>query len=310
MHLLIPFACAETPGCRQVLPLLRLPHLDRLLRRLTLQQRDMASASSMSPPHERVLAHLHGMPAPDGCIAWAAQEVARSGRDPGEAAWAWITPVHWDVGASHIAMADPGTLDLQEAESRSLVAAMRPFFEQDAIELEYAAPQRWLARGEVFGALASASLDRVAGREISAWMPSVGSLRRLQNEMQMLLYTHPVNDARLARGAATVNSFWVSGTGALPKAAARPPASGLLVADAVRGAALRNDWAQWAQCWADVDARECRTLLESAQQGQSAQLSLCGERGALTFDNTPVGLVQRVRRQFQTTSLLTLQEQL
>ena len=310
MHLLIPFACSETPGCRQVLPSLRLPYLDQLLRRLTLQHRDTAGANSMSPPHERVLARLHGMPAPDGCIAWAAHEVAQSGRDPGEAAWAWITPVHWDVGASHIAMADPGTLDLQEAESRSLLAAMRPFFEEDAITLEYVAPERWLARGEVFGALASASIDRVAGSEISAWMPSVGSLRRLQNEMQMLLYTHPVNDARLARGAATVNSFWVSGTGALPKAATRPPASELLVADALRGAALRNDWALWAQRWTDVDAGECRKLLESAQHGPSAQLTLCGARGALTFDNTPVGLAQRVRRQFKTTSLQTLQEQL
>ena len=162
----------------------------------------------------------------------------------------------------------------------------------------------------MFGALASASIDRVAGREISAWMPSVGSLRRLQNEMQMLLYTHPVNDARAARGAATVNSFWVSGTGSLPKGATRPPASELLLADALRGAALRNDWAAWAQCWSDIDARECRTLLEAAQQGQSAQLTLCGARAALTFDTTPVGLAQRVRRQFTTTSLPTLQEQL
>ncbi len=310
MHLLIPFASSDAPGCRQVLPSLRLPYLDRLLRRLTLQHRDTASADSMSPPHERVLSRLHGMPAQDGCIAWAAHEVAQSGRDPGEAAWAWITPVHWDVGASHIAMADPGRLDLQEPESRSLLAAMRPFFEEDAITLEYAAPQRWLARGEVFGALASAALDRVSGREISAWMPSVGSLRRLQNEMQMLLYTHPVNDARLARGATTVNSFWVSGTGALPGAATRPPASEPLVADALRGAALRNDWALWAQRWTDVDARECRKLLESAQHGPSVQLTLCGERGALTFENTPVGLAQRVRRRFRTTSLQTLQEQL
>ena len=37
-------------------------------------------------------------------------------------------------------------------------------------------------------------LDRVVGRDIQNSMPAVPALRRLQNEMQMLLYTHPVND--------------------------------------------------------------------------------------------------------------------
>ncbi len=37
----------------------------------------------------------------------------------------------------------------------------------------------------------------------------------------MLLYTHPINAAREARGELAVNSFWLSGTGPTPVADAR-----------------------------------------------------------------------------------------
>ncbi len=310
MHLLIPFSSSSAPGCEQALRSLHLPFLEKLLARLTPVDTDTSSPSSLTPPHERALARLLGLAAPDGCIAWAAHEVAQSGRDPGDDAWAWIAPVHWDVGADHINMADPRALGLQEAESRRLLEAMQAFFEEDGIGLEYVTAQRWLARGAIFGNLPSASLDRVVGREISAWMPSVAGLRRLQNEMQMLLYTHPVNDARNERAQPTVNSFWVSGTGRLAKAAVNQRPEGLLIVDALRDAALRDDWAAWAQCWSAVDQRECRSLLESLASGEDAQLTLCGERAALRFETAPGGLLQRLRSRFRHTTLHELQSQL
>ncbi len=310
MHLLIPFACSNTPACESALRPLQLPHLEKLLRRLVLVDTDAGDANSLSAPHERALARVYGMPAPDGCIAWAADEITRAGRDPGAAAWAWITPAHWDVGADHILMADPRALDLQETESRELLAAMQPFFAGDGIALEYAASGRWLARGPVFDKLPSASLDRVAGREIRAWMPSVPGLRRLQNEMQMLLYTHPVNDARSARGLATVNSFWVSGTGSLGAGMPTRPQDEPVLIEALRDAAIRNDWAAWAQSWAGVDNNECRHLLQSLDTGNNGRLTLCGERSALSFGPAPASVLARLRRRFTRTTLNDLYRQL
>ena len=310
MHLLIPFACSHTPACLQALQPLQLPHLEKLLGRLALADNDMGTDASLTPPHDRVSAGLHGMQAPDGCVAWAAHEVALGGRDPSAQAWAWITPVHWDVGADHITMADPRTLDLQEAESRELLLAMQPFFAEDGIALEYATPQRWLAQGEVFDDLPSASLDRVAGREISNWMPGAASLRRLQNEMQMLLFTHPVNDARGTRGLAAVNSFWVSGTGKLPESAARNHPADLVVPDTLRGAALAQDWAIWAQSWMHIDGNQCRAALDSLGSNHAVQLSLCGERGVLRFEPARDGMLRQLRRRFTRTTLQSLQDQL
>ena len=51
------------------------------------------------------------------------------------------------------------------------------------------------------------------------------TLRRLQQEMQMLLYTHAVNEERARGGLLPVNSFWASGTGALPAEHAAPRAA-------------------------------------------------------------------------------------
>lgn len=309
MHLLIPFASSTAAQCRPALETLQLPYLEKLLRRLAPAQTDSGPATSLTPPHERVLAQMLGLAAPDGCIAWAAHHMSQAGRDPGTAAWAWITPVHWDVGADYISMADPGALDLQEEQSRELLSAMQRFFEEDGITLEYTAPHRWLAHGEVFRGLASASLDRVAGHEISPWMPTAAALRRLQNEMQMLLYTNPLNDTRTARGLATVNSFWVSGTGALPHAKPSGPQD-VTVADTLRAAALRDDWSQWARSWAALDQNECRVLLESAVAGKPAQLTLCGDRNALQFASAQDGALNQLRRRFTRTTLQGLQDQL
>src|SRR5262249_45843373 len=158
----------------------------------------------LSMPHERVLGRAYGLPTfADGCIPWAAWELAQSGRDTQGAAWAWITPCHWRVGRDHIAMDLPQALALDERDSRALLASMQSYFEEDNIHLEYDAPTRWLARGEVFRDFACASLDRVIGRHVDEWLPrsaQARTVRRLQQEMQMLLYTHPVNEERQQKG--------------------------------------------------------------------------------------------------------------
>ncbi|MGH6625528.1 MAG: phosphoglycerate mutase, partial [Burkholderiaceae bacterium] len=178
--------------------------------------------------------------------------------------------------------------------------AMRPFFEEDGMALSYAAPTRWLARGELFRDLATASLDRVLGRPIDAWMPEAAQakpLRRLQNEMQMLLYTHPVNDARAQRGLPPVNSFWVSGTGALPPPSARGTgghSASPVVPHTLREAALRENWPAWAQAWQQLDATEVARLLAALDQQGAARLTLCGERSACTYEARPQSLWRRI----------------
>jgi hypothetical protein len=174
---------------------------------------------------------------------------------------------------------------------------MRPFFEQDGIVLDYHAPTLWLARGEPFRDLPTASLDRVVGRPVDPWLPrtpGAGQLRRLQQEMQMLLYTHEVSEERLRRGALPVNSFWVSGTGAWPTRAAAAAPARLQMPDGLRQAALAGDWSAWAAAWQQLDAGECARLLEALDAGQPVRLTLCGERAAQTWTGSGGGWLRRM----------------
>lgn len=304
MELLIPHASAAGPACRAALDACwpGLPNLQRVLANWVEVAHDDGvtpaaehqKAFSRSTPAERAMARAVGLPDADGRIPWAAWERAAAGMptalDHGplqgqELAWAEVTPCHWHVGLDHIVMDNPAHLGLSEADSQALLEAVRPLFEGEGIALAYARPGRWWAAGEVFDGLQTASVARVAGRNVDAWMPEgahqpTGArlLRRLQNEVQMLLYQHPVNDARASRGEVTVNSVWFSQAGRLPAGCigAALPTVPHPHEERMQAAVLADDWAAFADAWREVDATWlARPDLQS--------LTVCGEAGSVTL---------------------------
>jgi len=214
------------------------------------------------------------------------------------------------MGLDHATLTDPASLGLQEEDSRALLAAMQPYFATEGITLHYAAPTRWLAEGEVFRTLPSASLDRVLGRSVEPWLPGTRQIRLLQNEMQMLLYTHAVNDARAAKKQAGINSFWISGAGALPDNFKPQPPPELTQPRSLARAVFTEDWSAYAQAWAALDADEGARLLALQQRGETVRLSLCGERNALSFESTQIGLWAKVASIFGRQPLLAVLEQI
>ncbi|WP_198087230.1 hypothetical protein [Variovorax sp. E3] len=301
-HLLIPFAGRGSPACRAALPTLRLPNLETLLLRLTLADTDTQDESTRSPPHERALAQALGVSAADGCIPWAALEARQLGiaaADDTEG-WGLVTLCNWQVGIDDVVLGDPGAIEIDAAESAALLEAARPFFEEDGIALHPSpVPGRWLARARIFDGLATASLDRAVGYPISQWSPLADAarpLRRLQNEMQMLLYTQRVNDDRAARGVPPINSFWLSGTGALKSAT--PPATAPEVSDTLRIAALRDDGAGWAAAWQALDAGAIADLLGDYTRGAEVSLTLCGDRAAQRYTVQQRGLARWAKSLF------------
>ncbi len=305
VHLIVPFALPAHSACREALPRLALPALAGLVARLvpegTADDGDGQADRSLSLPHERAQARALDLPAQDGRIPWAAWQLRQAGGDPGTQAWARFTPCHWAVGSDHIAMRPPEVLQLAEEDSRALLAAMAPYFTEDGLAVEWQGPVHWRARGEMLRALPCASLDRVVGRTVDDWLPRVPEvrpLRRLQQEMQMLLYTHPVNEARERAGLLPVNSFWVDGAGALPadasadarahapaqaQASAHAHATRVRVDDRLREPALQGDAAAWVQAWRDLDAQALPPLLAALERGEPVRLTLAGEKAAATW---------------------------
>jgi hypothetical protein len=293
--------------------------LQALLRRSGAAALQIGKADSLTPLAEQIAA---GGIYPDGLIPWAAWLAQETGLFQSGQYWALISPCDLQVHSDHVAMRDPNLLDLGDEDSRTLLGAMRPYFEEDGIALHWHSAGTWLAQGPVFKDLASASINRVRGQAIDAWIPrqnAAQGLRRLQNEMQMLLYTHPLNDARNARGQAPVNGFWTSGTGSpthsqTPKAPADAPSEILegsasfsgkrsphaLLVDSLTASALQDDAQNWTQMWHRLDS-ELFASLNAHRTGASEQalsITLCGNERARRFDITGASLWQRIRQQF------------
>ena len=305
MHLIIPFAASLSEPCQASLPRLQtttgplLPHLHALLGRLDGQPAVDGDEYALNLPHERVLARLLGWPddLADGCLPWSAWWAAQDGLSlPAGQPWALVTPGHWLMGRDHLTLLDPDQLLLTEAESRALMAAIQPFFEEDGCTLRYGAPTRWYLSHPSLADLPTASLDRVIGRNPDVWLtdhPQARVLRRLQSEAQMLWYQHPLHDERQARGLLPVNSFWVSGCG---PARPTPLPADVDLQLSLRAPLLADDVEGWLAAWQALDAGPVATALRALDAGQPVTLTLCGERHARTWASqrdaqaTPSGL--------------------
>ena len=302
MHLLIPFASALSEAASHVLHDLHLPNLARLLARLTPAAANGGDEYTLSPPHERALAAARGWCGEDGALPFAAHAAALDGVEVGAQAWGLVTPAHWHVGRDHVTLADPAALQLIETESRAAFEAVRELFESDGFLFCWGAPSRWYAAHESLAGLPCAALDRVIGRNVDLWIrhgaafqSQARRVRRLQSEVQLLLYPHALNEDREQRGALTLNSFWLSGCG---RAQATPP-NDVVVDGTLRAPLLAQDWVAWAEAWRTLDNGALATLLADAQAGRSASLTLCGERTAQRFDSAPRSLWQQLGSRFK-----------
>lgn len=287
LHILIPHAlvddATETSAAKAALESYRnsqpdgLPQLQRLLRNVTWQTQRVHEDGAVSA-HEHVQASARGLETQ--APPWAALR-AHALQLPGatDAAWAFVTPAHWalsqGVGPSQLTLSNPQTLQLDASEAHAFYTAMRPYFAEDGIALHEDNPAGpWLASGDALRELRSPTPERVLalGGDVAPWLPTSPLLRRLQNEMQMLLYTHPVNDAREQRGQQSVNAFWLHGCGVLSNMPAA--VEELTVLDGLGGPALRGDWRAWAEAWRSLDARLAALL--SDQDVSTIRLTLCG----------------------------------
>ncbi|MBW8828799.1 MAG: hypothetical protein JF606_05095 [Burkholderiales bacterium] len=272
-------------------------------------QRAGTDEYSLSPPHERALATAWGWQGDDGALPFAALAAAADGIDVGQHSWGLLTPVHWHVGRDHITLADPIELKLDDVTSRTMFDAVRDLFESEGFTLIHASAARWYAAHDSFEDLPCASLDRVIGRNVDLWLPThpkARLVRRLQNEVQMLLYSHPLNDEREARGELPVNSFWLSGCGRQQPVASRH----LQIIDTLRAPLLAQDWAGWADAWRALDAGPLTDLLNRMSSEPGSSLTLCGERFAQQFDAAPRSAWQRLAGSFRSVDPHTVLESL
>ncbi|MGY6129017.1 regulator (plasmid) [Paraburkholderia strydomiana] len=231
LHLLLPFALPAAADASTALHDISSPALDRLVARATLVERVIGEDFQRTLPHERWIARQFGAlstasTASTGAAAadeapLAPYMLRADGGEPGDATWACVQPVHVRIAHDHLVLIDPASLDLSDNEASALLEVARPLIEELGVRIEAPKPARWYLSGDGFGTLAGASPLRASGRNIEIWLPHEAhsgersrAWMKLQNEVQMAWFEHPVNEAREARGLPAVNSIWFHAQGA------------------------------------------------------------------------------------------------
>ena len=342
LHLLLPFALPTAADASSALHDLRSPALDKLLARATLVERVAGEDFQRTLAHERWVARRFGAVAANAAdeAPLAPYMLLADGGTPGDARWACVEPVHVRTAHDHLVLIDPSALDLTDEDAASLLATARPLIEELGVRVEAPTPHRWYLTGDALGALAGASPLRASGRSIEIWLPhdaQTGQRSRiwmkLQNEVQMGWFEHPVNEAREARGLPAVNSIWLHAQGAaqpvrspfvrvLSDAAAT---RGLALAASVEAAAapasfkamppleagetlvelgsfaapfIAQDWAAWQAALDALERDWFAPALEALDSGRLGMLALtlAGDTGSATLTATRSDLRKFWRR--------------
>ena len=288
-HGVIAYAAPDSEALRvamnHAMDALYLPNLQKLLSR-------MACVSKLSTAPEGVSAFL--MP----------HESAPQllGAKPSFGKEAIMTPCHWQVGMNEVTLLKPQELALNEDESRQLLSAIQPYFEEDGLQVVYESPLVWRVTGDLLDDLPLASIERVVGQNIKPWMPEhqrAKTLQRLQSEMQMLLYQHPVNDERSLKGRWTVNSFWLHRR----LEQLYPDATDFDVALDLRETLQPNNAKLWQQAWEHLDATLCQSLCQRLDENQAISLTLCSETAWRHYRPQPLSWFNKLHRLIQAVSV-------
>ena len=290
-----------------------LPELARALQRWQPQALIRAADNAPLTLAEQLQAQHLQLPGTPGHQPFAAWQAGVA-----DVPSAWLTPCHVQLGMDRAQLHDPEDLQLGEAESRALMDALTPLWADEGVTLRYVSPLRWLAQGDWLRdahgiSLAQAARGMLQHTQLTPEVPTQSNatrarLLRLRNEVEMLLYTHPVTDARAAQRLPAVNAIWLHGAGLLPAADAATVAQrapGVRVDTRLAQAADQGGQAAWQAAWQAMQP-ELVAQLNAMQPNTGASLTLCGDEAALPFAPAAGGLGQRLARLIQPLRLADL----
>jgi hypothetical protein len=210
ISLVLPFALPAPEFASDLVRALDAPALAALLSRSSAQVFRPLEATARVLPHELWIARSLGL-AHGTAPGIAATAMRGYGLDPLDGTWFVVNPAHIQIAHSHLMLGDTRQLGLDEEESRALFDSARSCCEDAGHSLLYGAPDTWFLRADDWDGIRTASPDAAVGMSLTDWMPTgdhARAFRKLQNEVQVSWYTHPVNAAREARGQAPVNAIW------------------------------------------------------------------------------------------------------
>jgi hypothetical protein len=220
--------------------------------------------------------------------------------------------VHIHIARDHLVLTDPRQLAIRDHEARPLFDIAASLFAETGRPLLYGDAATWFVRADDWAELQTSTPDAAGGHNIDIWMPKGAGerdWRKVQNEVQMHWFDHPVNMEREARGMKPINSLWIwggapatfepapghhtdvfnltgptaafgqfalrqSGAGNASELLAAKPERALAVLDNLLEAALSNDWSRWLDAMHALEHDWFAPLLAALKSNAIDRLSL------------------------------------
>ena len=184
-----------------------------------LLARGSSSMENLETSEAWIAQHFE-LPSIEGSHSFAAFALlGEKDADPGRSHWLRADPVHLSVNRDRVVLLDGSQLEIAPTEADALCRSLQAHFAGDEFVFRVAHPERWyIQSGQPF-AIYTHPLSAVRGRSVANYWFD-GAERALWqgrlSEMQMLLHSHPVNEAREEAGHLPINGVWFWGAGVLP----------------------------------------------------------------------------------------------
>jgi hypothetical protein len=307
LDILLPFALPPAEIARDLLRELKAPAFAQLLSRAKSGSdpaRECFEGFHRALPHEIWLARCFGVEgAGSPQAAPGLMQALGLPAEPGT--WFLLQPVHIHIARDHLVLTDQRQLQISDTEARDLFSIAQELFAETGKTLLYGNAATWFVRADEWAQLQTSSPDAAGGRNIDIWMPSgpgERDWRKVQNEVQMHWFTHPINAEREASGRKPINSIWLWGGGSFadhqdalyatafnldgwmqafaPRvsrharadsalaALASIPGRSLACLDKLIEPALSNDWARWLANMQELEAAWFAPLLDALKSGK------------------------------------------
>jgi hypothetical protein len=127
--------------------------------------------------------------------------------------WLYAVPVHLLLQRDSFSLISPVPLPLEIDEIDALTAALNKHFEADRMQFFWHKNQ-WFLRLENNPNIVTTAPEVSINKDVSAYLPKgEGAIKwaSFSNEIQMLLFEHPVNLAREDKRLPAINSIWCYG---------------------------------------------------------------------------------------------------
>ena len=169
---------------------------------------------------------------------------------------------------------------MRESEPRTLPGRAWTFFAPH--------PLRWYVRMDSLPDIRTRPISQVIGRDVKGLLP-VGAdaprWNRVFNEIQMLLFAHPLNETRAERGALEINSLWLWGEGVAGESAPLQRNYGHVSSDEVLVEMFANaagiPFVKWAGQWPGAEADGSQLLVWTGLRSALQSGDLAAWRNAL-----------------------------